>query len=405
MKTNIFLTSTFKRQFALPISAVGLFLWLAMPASVIAQPPALNFNFQVEKTTVANGLAYAHYRSDTVQGLPLSIHVLEADLEDVQLDIALAMDQIIGQETVRSMAERRGAMAGVNGGFSFSNDPWNIFHGDPRDFLVQNGQIVSEPLSRRASFGIENLPDDRQRPFFEQVAWQGEVCDTLDNCISLTGINRTRREADLILYQPTWNRSTLTDATGMELVVENEEVVERIAANGSAMIPMNGYVLSASGTFVDSLARLQSEKLTLRHELTSLLNADRKVPLQNTSYHTAGPILMLNGEALAHHTSERIPESFVTTRHPRTGVGISADERRLFLVVVDGRQPELSVGMSLPELTQFFQRLGAHHAYNLDGGGSTTMVVDGVVKNSPSDGKERRRCDALLLFAKNKQGR
>jgi len=402
MKTNIFPPEMVERHLHFRFSAICLFFWLAFLIPSIAQRPALNLNFQVAQRTVATGLQYAHYQSDTTQGLPLSIHVLEADLEHVQLDIALAMDQIIGQETVHSMAERRGAIAGVNGGFSFSNDPWNIFHGDPRDFLVQNGQILSEPLSTRASFGIENLPDDRQRPFLEQVAWQGKVCDAAGNCIALTGINRTRRASDLILYTPAWNRSTLTDAVGVEFIFENDEIIEKSEAKGSAIIPMNGYVLSASGAFVDSLKLLKAEKLTIRHELSSLLDADRNVPLRNASYHTAGPILMLDGEALAHHTSENIRSDFVTTRHPRTGIGISEDEQTLFLVVVDGRQPELSAGMSLPELTQFFQRLGAHHAYNLDGGGSTTMVVDGAVKNSPSDGKERRRCDALLLFAKNK---
>src|SRR5690606_33477166 len=58
---------------------------------------------------------------------------------------------------------------------------------------------------------------------------------------------------------------------------------------------------------------------------------------------------------------------------------------RLFLVVVDGRQPDASVGMSLDELTWVFQRLGATHAVNLDGGGSSAMVVQGRVVNSPSD--------------------
>ncbi len=381
--------------------SIVLFIWLMFLGNLLAQQPPLNLDFQVDTQQITPGLQYFHFQSDSTQGVPLSIHILEVNVEKIRLDIALAMDQIIGQETVSSLARRKGAIAGINGGFSFSNDPRNIFHGDPRDFLVQNGKILSEPLSTRASFGIENLAH-RQRPFFEQIAWRGSVCNASERCIQLTGINRVRGENDLILYTPEWHRSTLTNGKGIELVISNDTVVEKQEAKGSAIIPTDGFVLSASGAYLDSIMILQTDKLTVNHQLYSLLDADKYVPIQNTSYHTAGPILMLNGQALAHRESENIPEHFVTTRHPRTGIGISEDEQVLWLLVVDGRQPGLSVGMNLPELTQFFQRLGAFHAYNLDGGGSSTIVVDGQIKNSPSDGKERRRCDALLLFRNNK---
>ena len=79
-----------------------------------------------------------------------------------------------------------------------------------------------------------------------------------------------------------------------------------------------------------------------------------------------------------------------TVRHPRSAVGISADARTLLLVAVDGRQAH-SCGATLEELGQLMQSLGAHEAINLDGGGSTTLVVkdpvSGVyaVANQPSE--------------------
>ena len=67
-------------------------------------------------------------------------------------------------------------------------------------------------------------------------------------------------------------------------------------------------------------------------------------------------------------------------------------------MVVDGRQERLSVGMTLPELARLLKDKGAHHAYNLDGGGSSTMVVDGAVVNSPSDEQgERPSSDAIVI--------
>jgi exopolysaccharide biosynthesis protein len=79
-------------------------------------------------------------------------------------------------------------------------------------------------------------------------------------------------------------------------------------------------------------------------------------------------------------------------------VGFRADGRVL-LVTVDGRQPELSVGMTIAELAALLIELGAVEAANMDGGGSTTMAVRGKVVNSPSDlTGERAVGDALLVF-------
>ncbi|MGH2658544.1 MAG: phosphodiester glycosidase family protein, partial [Actinomycetota bacterium] len=84
-------------------------------------------------------------------------------------------------------------------------------------------------------------------------------------------------------------------------------------------------------------------------------------------------------------------------RNPRTGVGVRADGK-LLLVVVDGRQPKWSVGATMHEFARIFLKLGATGAMNLDGGGSSTMVVNGDVKNRPSDGEQRRVSTAVLVL-------
>ncbi len=85
------------------------------------------------------------------------------------------------------------------------------------------------------------------------------------------------------------------------------------------------------------------------------------------------------------------------TRHPRTAVGISQDGSRLFLMAVDGRQA-CSKGMSLFETGIYLWKLGAWNAMNFDGGGSTTMFVNGRIVNHPSDGRERKVAGSLLLI-------
>jgi hypothetical protein len=64
---------------------------------------------------------------------------------------------------------------------------------------------------------------------------------------------------------------------------------------------------------------------------------------------------------------------------PRTALGIAKNDKQLILVVVDGRQPGYSQGATLAELAQILKDHGAHHAINLDGGGSSTMVVEGAL--------------------------
>ena len=85
-------------------------------------------------------------------------------------------------------------------------------------------------------------------------------------------------------------------------------------------------------------------------------------------------------------------------RHPRTGVGQTADGR-ILLVAVDGRQPGYSTGLTNFELALTMMRLGCVTASALDAGGSTTMAFDGKLLNRPSDpGGERAVAEALTLF-------
>ena len=89
--------------------------------------------------------------------------------------------------------------------------------------------------------------------------------------------------------------------------------------------------------------------------------------------------------------------AFATQRHPRTGVGLDPWRNRVWLVVVDGRQG-LSEGMTLPEFAELFRALGVRDALNLDGGGSSVMVIRGETANRPSDPQgERPVVNALVV--------
>ncbi|CAN5798963.1 hypothetical protein BH23GEM9_BH23GEM9_16300 [soil metagenome] len=111
----------------------------------------------------------------------------------------------------------------------------------------------------------------------------------------------------------------------------------------------------------------------------------------------AFPELLRNGSDVLGNQAVR--DDFGQRRHPRTAIGWTADGRRLFIVVVDGRQPSYSDGMTLPEMIWLFRRLGAAHAVNLDGGGSTAMVIGGRLINRPSDAQGEREVGNALAVA------
>lgn len=96
--------------------------------------------------------------------------------------------------------------------------------------------------------------------------------------------------------------------------------------------------------------------------------------------------------------------AFAAGRHPRTAVGFDNERRMLWLVVVDGRQAPRSAGMSLPELVSLFLWLGADEALNLDGGGSSAMLLGERVVSSPSDAEGERPVGNGLWLVENAEG-
>lgn len=101
-------------------------------------------------------------------------------------------------------------------------------------------------------------------------------------------------------------------------------------------------------------------------------------------------LLTLVHDGVAQHATLPHGEYTCSVQHPRTLLGLSRDKRKLFMVVVDGRAPSAGrTGMTCREAADYMVSIGAHWALNLDGGGSSEMVVGGRIVNVPSDGRER----------------
>ena len=107
---------------------------------------------------------------------------------------------------------------------------------------------------------------------------------------------------------------------------------------------------------------------------------------------------MKQGRLLSDWTAEDLRAGFHSERHPRTMIGVDRDGL-VWLITIDGRQPQVSLGMTFKELQGLATALNLQEALNLDGGGSTTMVVQGKIVNHPSDAAGPRKVsDALLVL-------
>ncbi|WP_133616317.1 phosphodiester glycosidase family protein [Leucobacter luti] len=113
-----------------------------------------------------------------------------------------------------------------------------------------------------------------------------------------------------------------------------------------------------------------------------------------------GPALLVDGAVLSGIDDVEVDTNFgnhsIQGEQPRTAVGV-IDENHLVFVVVDGRSEGYSRGVTMTELAEIMRGLGAETAYNLDGGGSSTMVFNGEVVNQPSNGGERGTSDILYV--------
>ncbi len=142
-----------------------------------------------------------------------------------------------------------------------------------------------------------------------------------------------------------------------------------------------------------------------------LISRDRKAWIARSPVQTGRAFNGLSGfYALLLNGRQR---GGMADRHPRSAVGVTRDGRYLLLMTVDGRQPGYSEGASTAETAAWLHALGAYNALNLDGGGSTALVIEGAdgqpeLLNRPSGpppGVERRVANHLCVFARKLENR
>jgi len=322
------------------------------------------------------------------------IHALLLDPRRARISLAIAMDEIAGTESTSSIAARCGAMAAINGGYF---QIAGVYRGDPAGMLAFGTNVLSEPSRPRSELAVTNA-EGATRIAIGQVEVKAEVIVDGQTAYPVSGFNRQRERDELIVFTPEFHRTTLSTPDGLEAVIERGVVKSVRDGAGSQPIPGEGFVLSAAGL---SRGWIRNHlQVGARIEVRSAMTALPPLPFPPDFIIGGGPVLVKEGKVIAPAAAEaeQFGEEISRTRHPRTAIGVRADGF-LVLVTVDGRQPKKSVGMTLEELAVLMRNFGCAEAMNLDGGGSTTMVINGRVVSNPSDAAgERPVSDALLVF-------
>ncbi|MDP8957521.1 MAG: phosphodiester glycosidase family protein [Actinomycetota bacterium] len=347
----------------------------------------------VSSAQIAPGLTYRAIKDS--QG-PRRIFVLTVTpSEAVTMDVALAKNQLGHVERTSSMASRHGAVAAVNGDFG-------AFSGRPSYGYAEDGDLKIRPvLGGPRNFAIRK---DETQSFVGGTTFSTRFVEVDSNerwTIQKWNYS-TPRSGEIAAYtkaggafaKPPRSQcyARLRPMSALAWVgsgLGREYSVARRVCQTTPLLPgdTEGVVILAAkpgtspGNQLKTLTSGEKVRLLWSFKWSGVMDVMGGVPM-----------LMQGGSIVATNCSVDLCK-----RHPRTGVGRRPDGK-LLLVVVDGRRTGWSIGYTLLEFAQLFKWLGAQDAMNLDGGGSSTMVVKGAIKNRPSDGSERAIVNSLLVL-------
>ena len=352
-------------------------------------------------TSLAQGVEYRH---DVRANGPLSIHVLRMDRQHKwDLQTGLGQGTVFGLEPLAGIVARvaaqlkKPAVAAINGDF-FVIKP-GPYQGDPRGLQIAQGELVSRPMG--SSFWVAPSGEWKIARVESKlhVIWPDGRTETP------IGLNKARADDGATLYTPTLglrSNETPKEPPTTRAKGGKEFVLDRM--EGRTWLPIQaGRTYSAKVVEVrnDGNSPLQADKMILsigpkmatpRAKVGDILQLamETKPSLEGVkSAIGAGRILVAGGKSPNLGPANQ-------PRHPRSMIGWN--EKHLFFVVVDGRQPAISIGMTYPEMATLVREYGCTEAVELDGGGSSTLWAMGKILNSPSDGRPRAIANGLIVF-------
>jgi exopolysaccharide biosynthesis protein len=344
----------------------------APSVTVATKPPALQ---TITPTTPASSTTW-ELRSFTTPRGPVRVWVLKATPTAVRP--VLAGETLMCRARVSVLAQREGARAAVNGGYF----DWP---GPALGLLVIDGEWIKHPMLTRCALGITR----DGRALMGRVTFDGRVDVAGAGKFTLEGLNTGHIGSDsVVVYTRRWGLEVPAMPGCVRAVVSEDGRLERVVTDGGP-VGLSGRqkVISARG---QAALALRSGRVGGPVEV----NVDTCPSWPGIKHALgAGPQLVRDGQ-LAVTASEEHFRGDVTRISSRPAVGIGGDGN-LILAAAEGSTAN---GVSCTEMAEIMLRLGCRQAMALDGGGSTTVVANGLVLNAPQDGSERPVSNALLVF-------
>jgi hypothetical protein len=325
-------------------------------------------------------------------------------------------DSINGKETPSAMVNRyetagRQVKVAINGGFyGMSTD------GIPTGVEIVKGMMVCLGDVTQPSIGF----DGNNIPYIDNLMFDAKVKNKNGTEHAITTVNTTRWADYLVLFNSAKGKRTGANEWGTEVLctpksgqwetLDNHlnvayriDQIEPMSGKGNMTIPKGKIVLSGNGTanaYLSSSLRTGDDVfVTVDYTFPHYPGVNSAV-IRNV---VSGYNIVLKDNTVIYpdqtvYTADDY--AMLIANNPRTSAGFSTNKEYVYFTVVEGRRTGVSAGVSTAELGQVMKYLGAANAINLDGGGSSCLMIGKETKNYLSDGAQRAVCNGLAIIKK-----
>ncbi|MEA0970866.1 Phosphodiester glycosidase family protein [Candidatus Megaera venefica] len=340
------------------------------------------------------------------------IHVVIIDPKEYKASLVVAHDQVFGRERVGEIAKRENAQIAINAGFFEIGDNQD---GRPTGTLVSNGEVYGMRVTEHACL-VKNVDK-----FSVEIVTPSLEVSIAKKIIKPNKFNRFAKGKDVFYFNRNWGPSTLSSYSDRKEVIINREFkVHELSMHGNSKIPEGGYVLSFPTVYDLSEIKVgqkvqftwtpnhfaKSDNFSVMGLPSLIINGKTRENLSNEEKHARtafgikedGNIVIVLAEHVYRKEASSVTFSEVKKIMDKKNISIVdmkvADMKKI--IFDDLNTDSKSVGLTMLELANFMKEMGCYEAINLDGGGSSTMYVDGKYINESFGDKDEAEGQKLV---------
>lgn len=363
------------------------------------------FKVNLEIQDIEEGVGYASLKIDDSSN-PLIAHAVLVDLKvskDLNLEALTANDnKVMAVERTSVMSKNYSAKTTTDVIAAINADFFDMATGKPLGAEMSEGKFRKS--SQQDWTTVFGFTKDR-KPFMGDFKLASSVVSQSGDKRTLNAYNEARSSDFLVLYDSLMGETSGTNPWGTDVLINPKTdwvnnkifaVIEKKHPNaGNIAIPKDKMVLSGHGKGSEWINSSQINPLD--SEVSIIL--DYEFVNENKNLNIKDPICFVGAQGIILNDSvvQSLQNDIAKSRHPRTAIGYSRDQNKILMLVVEGRS-DVSKGVTTDELASIFMFFKMSNAVNLDGGGSSCLVLKDKIKNTLSDGSERKVTNALSII-------